>query len=145
MHAKFTETDNAWTLIDNLEGEARNYIINKSEPDRNYPEKDFTLLSSRFGTGGNKMHIRQTFMSRVQREKEDWMQYLEALEGLRTQGEPITTKRYEILQSFTDDVRDPILRQELAVVYAAENYMTVEPPTVEALRFTTRQLQGIDP
>ena len=56
-------------------------------------------------------------MSRVQQEKEDWMQYLDALDGLRTQGfpdEPITTKRYEIVQRFTDGVRDPILRQELA-------------------------------
>ena len=71
------------------------------------------------------------------------MQYLDALEGLRTQGfpdEPITTKRYEILQRFTDSVLDPILRQEMAVVYAAENFLT-DPPTVESLRFTTRQLQ----
>ena len=71
------------------------------------------------------------------------MQYLDALEGLRTQGfpdEPITTKRYEILQRFTDGVLDPILRQEMAVVYAAENFLT-DPPTVESLRFTTRQLQ----
>ena len=71
------------------------------------------------------------------------MQYLDALEGLRTQGlpdEPITTKRYEILQRLTDGVCDPVLRQELAVVYVAENFLT-EPPTVESLRFTTRQLQ----
>ena len=82
-------------------------------------------------------------MSRVQQEKEDWIQYLDALEGLRKQGfpdEPITTKRYEILQRFTDGVRNPILRQDLAVVYAAENFLT-DPSTVESLRFTTRQLQ----
>ena len=51
------------------------------------------------------MRIRQTFISRVQKENEDWMQYLNAVEGLRTQGfpdEPITTKRYDILQRFTD-------------------------------------------
>ena len=64
---------------------------------------------------------------------------------MRTQGfpdhyKPITTRRYEILQRFIDGVSDPTLRQELAVVYAAESYLT-EPPTVESLRFTTRQLQ----
>ena len=46
------------------------------------------------------MHVRQTFIARIQQEKEDWMQFLDALEGLRTQGfpdEPIATRRYEIL------------------------------------------------
>ena len=71
------------------------------------------------------------------------MQYLDALEGLRSQGFPqesITTKRYEILQRFMEGVRDPVLRRELAIVYASETFLT-EPPTVESLRFTTRQLQ----
>ena len=143
VHAKSPKIDKAWAIIDHLEGEARNYIINKSEPERNEPDKVFALLASRFGTGGNRMHARQTFMSRSQQEKEDWMQFLDALESLRTQGFPdavITTRRYGILQRFIDGVSDPILRQELAVVYAAEAYMT-EPPTVESLRFTTRQLQ----
>ena len=147
VHAKSSNIDKAWAIIDHLEGEARNYIINKSEPERDTPDKVFALLASRFGTGGNRMHVRQTFMSRVQQEKEGWMQFLDALEGLRTQGfpdEPITTRRYEILQRFIDGVNDPTLRQELAVVYAAETYLT-EPPTVESLRFTTRQLQRHHP
>ena len=52
-HAKSTEVDKAWPIIDHLEGEARNYIVNKSEPEQDDPEKVFTLLASRFGTGGN--------------------------------------------------------------------------------------------
>ena len=89
------------------------------------------------------MHVRQTFMARIQQEKEDWMQFLDALEGLRTQGfpdEPIATRRYEILQRFIDGVSNPTLRRELAVLYAAESYPT-DPSTVESLKFTTRQLQ----
>ena len=39
-----------------------------------------------------------------------------------------------------EGVRDPALRRELAIVYASEVFLT-EPPTVESLRFTTRQLQ----
>ena len=69
------------------------------------------------------------------------MQYLDALEGLRTQGvtdETIPTRCYENLKRFIDGVRDLKLRQELAVLY--EVYLT-EPPTVESFRFTTRQLQ----
>ena len=55
------------------------------------------------------------------------MQYLDALEGLRSQGFPqesITTKRYEILQRFMEGVRDPILRRELVIVYASETFLT---------------------
>ena len=141
--AKVSAEDQAWSIIGHLEGEARNYIINKAESERDTPEKVFELLSSRFGDGGNRMQVRQAFQSRIQQEKEDWMQYLDALEGLRSQGFPqetITTKRYEILQRFMEGVRDPALRRELAIVYASEVFLT-EPPTVESLRFTTRQLQ----
>ena len=140
---KVSAEDQAWSIIGHLEGEARNYIINKVESERDTPEKVFELLSSRFGAGGNRMQVRQAFQSRIQHEKEDWMQYLDALEGLRSQGFPqeaITTKRYEILQRFMEGVRDPALRRKLATVYASEVFLT-ESPTVESLRFTTRQLQ----
>ena len=39
-----------------------------------------------------------------------------------------------------EGVRDPVLRRELAIVYDSESFLT-DPPTVESLRFTTRQLQ----
>ena len=65
VHTKFTEVGEAWAIIENLEGEARNYVIDKSESERDHPEKVFTLLPSRFGTGGNRMHVRQTLMPRV--------------------------------------------------------------------------------
>ena len=55
------------------------------------------------------------------------MQWLDALEGLRSQGFPqktITTKPYEILQRFMEGVRDPVLRRELAIVYASEAFLT---------------------
>ena len=71
------------------------------------------------------------------------MQFLDALKGLRTQGfpdEPITSRRYELLQRFIDGVSDPTLRQDLAVLYAAESYLT-DPPTVKSFWLTTRQLQ----
>ena len=122
IQTKLSAEDRAWSIIGHLEGEARNYIINKAESERDTPEKVFELPSSRFGAGGNRMHVRQAFQSRVQQEKEDWMQYLDALEGLRSQGFPqetITTKRYEILQRFMEGVRDPVLRRELAIVYAS--------------------------
>ena len=61
----------AWSIIGHLEGEARNYIINKAESERDTPEKVFDLLSSRFGAGGNRMQVRQTFQSCIQQEKED--------------------------------------------------------------------------
>ena len=145
--AKATPDDKAWSIIGYLEGEARNYIINKAESERDSPEKVFEFLVSRFGTGGNRVQVRQAFATRQQSDKEDWMQYLDALEGLRSQGfpgEPVTTKRYEVLQRFIEGVRDPTLRRELSIIYASESTVT-EPPTVESMRFTTRQLQRTRP
>ena len=75
------------------------------------------------------------------------MQFLDALEGLGSQGfhdEPVTTNRYEILQLFIEGVRDSALRRELSIIYASETTVTA-PPTVESLRFTTRHLQRTRP
>ena len=138
--ANATPDDKVWSIIGHLEGEARNYIINKAESKRDTPEKVFELLASRFETGGNRMQVRQAFTTRQQSDTEDWMQYLDGLEGLRSQGfpeEPVTTKRYEILQRFIEGIRDPVLRRELSNIYASETTVS-EPPTLESLQFTTR-------
>ena len=89
------------------------------------------------------MQVRQAFATRQQSDREDWKQYLHALEWLRSQGfpdEPVTTKRYENLQRFIEGVRDHILRRELSISYAPETTVTEE-----SLRFTTRQLQRTRP
>ena len=135
--------DKAWAIIDHLGDEARSYIINKPESERDSHETVSTLLSSRFGTGSSRWPVRKAFRLRSQLEKEDLMHYLDALEGLRSQGfpdEPLTTRRYEILHRFMDGVSDSILQRELTVVYATEAYLT-DPPTVESLRFTVQELQ----
>ena len=92
------------------------------------------------------MQVRQAFTTRQQSDKH-WMQCLDALRGLRSQGfpeEPVTTKRYEILQRLIEGIRDPVLRRELSIIYASETTVS-KPPTVESLRFTTRQLQRTRP
>ena len=93
-HPKATPDDKAWSNFVHLEGEARNYIINDSESGQNTPEKLFELLASRFGTGGNRTQVRQTFTTRQPLEKEDWMQYLGALEGLLSKGFPELNYHY---------------------------------------------------
>ena len=54
VHAKSTEIPKTCAIINHLEGEARNNIIDTSEP--------------RFGTRSNKMHVRQTFVACPTRE-----------------------------------------------------------------------------
>ena len=49
------------------------------------------------------------------------MDALEDLIAQRFPEEPISTERFETLQRSTDGVRDPIIRKELAVVYAVES------------------------
>ena len=140
-HPKATPLDKAWTIIEYLENEARDYISNKSEAQRDTDEKVFALLARRFGTGSSKIHIQQQFRNRNQNNEEGYMQYLDALEGLRSQGFPndeVTVRRYEIMQRFIEGVRNFELKQNLALMYAPEQYVEASP-TVEALRFTVQQ------
>ena len=143
VYSNASPVDKAWAIIDHLGDEARSFIINKPESERHSHEKVTTLLSSRFGTGSSRWPVRQAFRLRNQLEKEGLMQYLDALEGLRSQGfpdEPITTRRYELLHRFMDGVSDPVLQREPTVVFATEAYLA-DPPTVESLRFTVQELQ----
>ena len=140
-HAKDTPLDKAWTIVEFLENEARDYITNKSEAERDTDEKVFALLARRFGTGSNKIQIQQQFRTRNQSPDEDYMQNLDALEGLRSQGFPneeVAVRRYEIMQRFIEGVRSFELKRNLALMYAQEQYVDT-PPTVEALRFTVQQ------
>ena len=92
-------------IIDNLVDEAPSYIINKPESERDSQEKVSTLLSSRFGTGSSRWPVKQGFRLRSQLGKEVLMQYLDPLEGLRSQvfpDEPLTTRRYIILHRFME-------------------------------------------
>ena len=69
------------------------------------------------------------------------MQYLDALEGLRSQGYPneeVTVRRNGFMQRFIEGVRNFELRRHRALMYAPEQYVEA-PPTVEALRFTVQQ------
>ena len=92
-----------------LEHEAKDYISNKSEAERDTADKVFALFARRFGTGSSKIHIQQQFRNRNQNNEEDYMQYLDALEGLRSQSylnEEVTVRRYEIMQRFIEGVRN---------------------------------------
>ena len=86
VYSNASPVDKAWAIIDHLGDEARSFIINKPESERDSHEKVTALLSSRFGTGKSRWPVRQAFRLRNQLEKEGLMQYLDALEGLRSQG-----------------------------------------------------------
>ena len=100
-HPKATPLDKAWTIIEYLENETRDYITNKSEAERDTDENVFALLARRFGTGSTKIHIQQQFRTRNQNSEEDYMQYVDALEGLRQDypNEEVTVRRYEIIEA----------------------------------------------
>ena len=139
-HAKYTPLERSWTIVEFLENEAQDYITNKFEAERDTDEKVFALLARRFGTRSSKIQRQQQFRTRDQSNDEDYMQYLDALEGLRSQGFPnedVTVRRYEIMQRFIEVVRNFELKRNLALMYAQEQYVET-PPTVEALRFTVQ-------
>ena len=140
-HAIATPLDKAWTIVEYLEHEARDYITNKSEAEKDADDKVFALLTRRFGTGSSKIHIQQQFRTRNRNNEEDYMQNLDALEGLRSHGYPneeVTVRRYEIMQWFIEGVRKFELKRYFKLMYAPEQYVEA-PPMVEALRITAQQ------
>ena len=107
-HAKGIPLDRAWTIVEFLENEAQDYVTSELEAERDTDEKVFALLARRFGTGSSKIQTQQQFRTRNQSNDEDYMQYLDALEGLRSQVFPnkeATVRRYEIMQRFMEGVR----------------------------------------
>ena len=129
----FNPSLKVWTIIGYLEHEAKDYITNKSEAERDLDGKVFALLALRFGTGSSKNHFQQQFRTRNQNSEEDYMQYLDALEGLRSL-EDITVRRYAIMQRFIERKRSLELKRNLAFMYPPEQYVEA-PATEEALRF----------
>ena len=97
--AKAIPDHKAWSIIGHLEGEARNYIINKAESERDTPEKVFDFLASRFGTGGNRIQVRQAFATRQLSDREDWMQYLDALEGCEAKASLVSPSPLNVMNS----------------------------------------------
>ena len=133
--------DEAWTIIEYLEHEIRDYITNKSEAERDTDNNVFDLLARRFGIGSSKIHIQQPLRTRNQSSEEDYLQYLDSLEGLRSQGYPkeeATVRRYEIMQRFIEGVGNFELKPNLALMFAPKEYVEA-PPTVETLCFTVQQ------
>ena len=70
-HPKASPLEKAWTINEYLENEARVYITNKSEAERDTDEKVFALLARRFGTASSEIHIQQQFRTRNQNSEED--------------------------------------------------------------------------
>ena len=60
-----SELDRAWTIIGFLESEARSFIVNKPESERDTGQKVLALLARRFGTGPSRIHVQQQFYART--------------------------------------------------------------------------------
>ena len=69
-------SDRAWTKIEILESEARNYIINESEQVRDADAKVMNLLARCFGVGSNRNVIQRQFQDRTQKIDESHRQFL---------------------------------------------------------------------
>ena len=132
---KATPDDKAWSIISHLGGVAHKYNINKPSPNGTHLNKHSSCWLVNSELEAIRCKCVKPFHSTTF-GKDDWMQYLDALEGLRSD-EPVTTKRYEILQCFIEGVRDAALRRDPSITYASETTATAQP-TVEYLRLTTR-------
>ena len=139
--APMTPKDKAWMIVENLDGDARNYIMNKTESELSNPEQVFKCLTRRFGSGIGRAQTCLSFADRTQGEDEDMMTFLDALESLRAKGFPdedVVTRRYEIMQKFIAGVRSVEVHSALATKYAEEKYVK-DPPTEEELRYVAME------
>ena len=138
LHASMATLDQACRVFEVLEGDAQDYLNNKLEPERDDPEKVFTLLSRKFGSGCNSMQVHRSFAQRGQRPDEDVMHNLDALESLRNQGHPKeshTDRLYEILQRFIEgfpshNLRESTLKNQLQRICVLQEHL---PPTTFAV------------
>ena len=97
--------------------------------------KKISLLSRRFRAGIGKAQLRNSLMTREQRRNENLMQFLDALENLRSEGYPEDTavsRRYEFIQRFIQGVQNSECHRVLAEKFSQTKFMD-EPPTEEEL------------
>ena len=92
-----------------MTGEAREFLMNKSQEERKKLSRVFKLLSGRFGSAQNQRQARMEFNSRYQKSKESVDRFIDALEALHARAFPNEdkeTRNGEILQRFVAGVKD---------------------------------------
>ena len=135
-----SEKDKILTIKDHLIGEAREFLMNKSQEERKRLLRVFKLLSGRFRSAQNQRQARREFNSRYQNSDESMDRFIDALEALRVRAFPNEdkeTRNGEILQRFVAGVRDRSIHTTLITTYC--NSTSNHAPNIEELLETGKE------
>ena len=134
------EKDKILTIKDHLTGEAREFLMNKSQDERKKLSRVFKLLSGRFGSAQNQRQARIEFNSKYQKSKESVDRFIDGLEALRARAFPNEdkeTRNGEILQRFVAGVKDRSIHTMLITTYCSSR--NNHAPSIEELRKTVKE------
>ena len=71
--SSMSEKDKLLNIKDHLTGEAREFLMNKSQEERKKLSRVIKLLSGRFGSAQNQRQARMEFNSRYKKSKKAWI------------------------------------------------------------------------
>lgn len=142
-----TGVDQAFFIIDHLEGEAKSEIKYRSRAERKDPEKILAVLTELYGCTESYVTLQQAFFSRQQQEGETLQEFSLGLLALMEQVKqraPGGIPNAEVLlrDQFAEHVLDNALRRELKQFIRRQPTATLLDTRSEAIRWEQEGLPG---
>ena len=148
MRARCLSTkDQAFFLIEHLEGEAREEIRYRPAVEREDPNKIIAILRDLYGCSRSYVALQEAFFCRKQQDGETLQEFSLALMGLMEsvkQRAPTTMLNAEVLlrDQFTEHVLDNSLRRELKQLVRRNSKSTLLEIREEAIRWEREGMPG---
>lgn len=139
--------DQAFFLVDHLEGEARDEIKYRSDAERGDPEIIIKILQELYGCCQSYVALQEAFFSREQQEGESLHEFslaLMRLLGLVKRVAPVGMLNFEVLlrDQFIEYVSDCSLRRELKQLVRRQPTVTLLDGRGEAIRWEREGMPG---
>lgn len=140
-------SDQAFFLLDHLEGEAREELKYRPLAEREDPEKIIAVLQELYGCSDSYVSLQEAFFSRRQQEGETLQEFSLALMQLMEsvkQCAPSTMSNCEVLlrDQFVEHVSDGSLRRELKQFVRRQPTANLLEVRSEAIRWEREGLPG---
>lgn len=148
MRARYlTPADQAFFLVDHLEGEAREEIRYRSEQERGDPSKIIAVLRELYGCSTSYIALQEAFFSRRQQEGETLLEFslvlLSLLERVKQQSPTVLLNADVLLRDqFVECVADSSLRRELKQLVRRQATISFLDIRGEAIRWEREGMSG---
>lgn len=137
---KLTPIDQAYFIIDHLEGEAKQEIKYRPKADRENPTKVLSILQELYGCKESYVALQKDFFSRGQAEGESLQEFSHALFGLmervlKVAPDAVPNSAILLRDQFVEHVNDPDLRRALKQAVRDKPDSTLLHVRAEAMRW----------